>query len=121
MRRQGLEVQYYPAEDDETLELRKSAHKPGSVAKAKQILEQFGTLLPDPLNRPIEKCTNGVRDSYFVVGHWIQQDAMIFLAIANRIVKATVEHLQLKPRGGPLAWPNVAYRPSQQWTAKLYL
>jgi replicase family protein len=53
MRKQGIEVQYYPDEDDETLEPRKSAHKSGSVAKAKQILKQFGTLLPDPLNRPI--------------------------------------------------------------------
>lgn len=56
-----------------------------------------------------------------MVGHWTQQDAMVLLAIANRIVKATVEHQQLKPRGGPLAWPNVAYRPSQQWTANLNL
>jgi hypothetical protein len=58
---------------------------------------------------------------HLMVGHWTQQDAMILLAIANRIVKATVEHQHLKPRGGPLAWPNVAYRPSQQWTANLNL
>jgi hypothetical protein len=58
---------------------------------------------------------------HLMVGHWTQQDAMILLAIANRIVKATVEHQQLKPRGGPLEWPNVAYRPPQQWTANLNL
>jgi hypothetical protein len=53
MKKQGIDVQYYPAEDDETIEPRQSAHKPGSVATAKQILKQFGTLLSNPHDRPI--------------------------------------------------------------------
>jgi hypothetical protein len=47
MRKQGIEVQYYPVEDpdiDTTLEQEKpgSAHKPGSVARAKELIAKFG-------------------------------------------------------------------------------